>query len=118
RGNHSRDCVDCMQAVKGSEFLYECVECAACNNSNFLYFCESCSNSNFLWNCKNCLDCFMCSNLRNKQYCFKNEQLTKEDYQNKIAEYNLSSFKGLEKAKTDFEDFNKKSIRKYLNITN
>jgi len=118
RGNKSRDCVDCMQAVKKSEFLYECVECATCNKGNFLYFSENCSNSNFLWNCKNCLDCFMCSNLRNKQYCFKNQELSREEYQKKIAEYYLGSFKNLEKAKEEFENFNQTAIRKYLNIAN
>ncbi|KKT00987.1 MAG: hypothetical protein UW07_C0014G0016 [Candidatus Nomurabacteria bacterium GW2011_GWF2_43_8] len=118
RGNHSRDCVDCTQAVKKSEFLYECIECATCSNGSFLYFCENCSSSNFLWNCKNCLDCFMCSNLRNGQYCFKNQKFTKEEYLQKVAEYQLNSFKDLEKTKKEFEEFNKKSIRKYLNITN
>ena len=118
RGNHSRDCVDCMQVVKESEFLYDCVECITCNHGRFLYFSENCSSSSFLWNCKNCLDCFMCTNLRNKQYCFKNEQLTREEYQKKITEYDLSSFETLEKAKQEFEDFNKTTIRQNLNITN
>lgn len=118
RGNKSRDCVDCMQVIETSEFLYECVECITCNNSIYLYFCENCSASSFLWNCKNCLDCFMCSNLRNKQYCFKNQQLSKDEYHNKISGYHIESFSEKEKAIQEFEDFNKKNIRKYLNIVN
>ncbi len=118
RANYSRDCTDCMQVFRQSEFLYECVECIQCNKSSYLYFCESCSGSSMLWNCKNCLDCFMCSNLRNKQYCFKNKQLEKEEYKKKIAEYNLGSFIEKEKALREFEDFNKKNIRKCLNIIN
>jgi predicted small metal-binding protein len=118
RGNVSRDCVDCMQVVKGSEFLYECIECIACNNSSYLYFSENCSRSSMLWNCKNCLDCFMCSNLRNKQYCFKNIQLSREEYMKKIAEFSLSSFSKKEEALREFADFNNQNIKKYLNITN
>jgi hypothetical protein len=118
RGNSSRDCVDCMQVIKGSEFLYECVECIGCSNSSYLYFSENCANSSMLWNCKNCLDCFMSSNLRNKQYCFKNEQLTKEEYKKKVEAFSLSSFESKEKVLREFEDFNKTTIRKYLNIVN
>ena len=118
RGNHSRDSLDCFQIVKQSEFLYDCVECVTCSKGAFLYFCENCSNSMFLWNCKNCLDCFMCSNLRGKQYHYKNQQLTKEEYKKKIAEYKLNSYKDLEMAKKEFEDFNKTTIRKYLTINN
>ena len=49
----------------------------------------------------------MCSNLRGKQYHYKNQQLTKEEYKKKIAEYKLNSYKDLEMAKKEFEDFNK-----------
>jgi hypothetical protein len=118
RGNHSRDCLDCFQVIKQSEFLYDCVECATCNKGAFLYFSENCSNSKFLWNCRNCLDCFMCSNLRNKQYCYKNQQLSKEEYKQRISDYDLYSYKKLEDAKQEFELFNKSTIRKYLNINN
>jgi len=118
RGNSSKDCVDCMQVIKSSEFLYECIECIGCNNSSYLYFSENCSSSSFLWNCKNCLDCFMSSNLRGKQYYFKNQKLSKEEYQERIAEFYLGSHLAKEKAKKEFESFNKKTIRKYLNIIN
>jgi len=118
RGNTSRDCIDCMQIIKDSEFLYECVECITCNQSSFLYFSENCSSSSFLWNCKNCLDCFMCNNLHNKQYHFKNQKLSKEEYQKTISEYYLGSYLNKEKAIKEFEEFNKKNIRKYLNIVN
>lgn len=118
RGNSSRDCMDSMQIVKASEFLYECIECIGCSHSSYLYFSENCSSSSMLWNCKNCLDCFMCSNLRNKQYCFKNKQLTKEEYKKIIAEFPPGSFKAKEKALQEFENFNKTTIKKYLNIAN
>ncbi len=118
RGNKSRDCMDCTQVVKGSEMLYECVECISSNNSKYIYFSENCSGSSFLWNCKNCVDCFMSSNLRNKQYVYKNQQMTREEYANKISEYDFGSHAGLESAKKEFEEFNKTAIRKNLNILN
>jgi hypothetical protein len=118
RGNNSRDCLDCFQVIKQSEFLYDCVECSTCTKGAFLYFSENCSNSNFLWNCKNCLDCFMCSNMRNKQYCYKNQQLSKEEYKQKITEYKLNSYNNLKNAQKEFDDFNRTTIRKYLNINN
>lgn len=118
RGNSSRDCADCMQVIKGSEFLYECIECIGCSHSSYLYFSENCSNSSMLWNCKNSLDCFMSSNLRNKQYVFKNIQLSKEEYNQKIAEYNSGSFKAKKEALEEFIKINQASIKKNLNIMN
>ena len=118
RGNKSRSCVDCYQVFKGSDLLYECVECICCNNSSYLYFCENCASSSFLYNCKNCLDCFMSSNLRNKQYFFKNQQLSKEEYEKRVSRFYLGSYIIKGKAIKEFEDLNKKTIRKYLNINN
>ncbi len=118
RGNYSKDCVDCYQVFKSSEFLYECIECISCSHSTYLYFSENCSNSSMLWNCKNCLDCFMCSNLRNKQYCFKNQQLSRDEYKKKIEEFNSGSFKEKEKALEEFEKLNQTSIKRNLNIIN
>jgi len=50
----------------------------------------------------------MCINLRNKKYCFKNNQLTKEEYLEKIKEYNLNSYSGYIKAEKDVKEFWKK----------
>ncbi len=118
RGNKSKNCLDCMQVVKSSDLLYESIECINCSNSSYLYFCENCSNSNFLSNCKNCLDCFMSCNLKNKQYFFKNQQLSKDEYKKAVAEYYLGSNYIKEKAVKEFDDINKNSIKKYLNIIN
>ncbi len=118
RANASRDCVDCMQVFKSSEFLYECVECITCTNSNYLYFSENCANSSMLWNCKNCVDCFMCSNLRNKQYCIKNVEVGREEYNKKMAEYNSASFIEKENKLREFEFLHVGAIRKNLNIIN
>jgi hypothetical protein len=50
------------------------------------------------------LPLFFCFNLRNKKYCFGNEQLTKEEFENKRKEWDLSSFENYQKAKKFFAE--------------
>lgn len=64
-----------------------------------------CISSAFLYDCENCQDCFMCMNLKNKKYCFKNEQFSKEEYLEKIKEYDLGSYQGYQKAKQEALEF-------------
>lgn len=117
RGNHSNDCVDCIQVVD-SELLYGCVECVKCNGCNFCNFCGDCSSSSFLIDCRGCNNCFLSSNLRNKQYYFKNQSFSKDEYEKKIAEYNLGTYAGVSKAIADFDDIKLQAIYKNLNIVN
>jgi hypothetical protein len=116
RGNKSKDCYDCFQAVEASEFLYECVNVSNSSNSQFLHSCEKCSDSSFLYNCVGCVDCFMCTDQRGKQCCYKNEQYSREDYKKIVDSYNLSTHAGQQRALTEFEDFLKKFPRKNLTI--
>lgn len=91
RGNRSHDCTDCRQVLENSQFLYECVECLTCYDSQFLEFCERCNQSSYLSHCRNCSDCFLCAGLNQKQYCFLNQQLKKEEYEAKLASFDLGS---------------------------
>jgi len=116
RVNKSSDCIDCFQAVEGSEFLYECVNATNSSNSQYLHSCEKCSDSAFLYNCTACVDCFMCTDLRNKNYCYKNKQYGREEYMKILASYNLSTHAGQQKALKEFEDMLKNYPRKNLNI--
>jgi hypothetical protein len=54
----------------------------------------------FLKDCKNAQYCFGSSNLRNKKYVFFNEQLTKEEYEKRMAEIDLGSYKTYQEMKT------------------
>jgi len=57
------------------------------------------------------------SNLRNQQYYFNNQKLSKEKYFEKLREFNLETFSGIEKAKKEFDLLIKeKSIHKYASI--
>jgi hypothetical protein len=116
RINKSSYCNDCFQAVEGSEFLFECVDCTTCSNSSYLHLCEKCSDSAFLYNCAGCVDCFMCTDLRNKNYCYKNQQYTREEYKKIVEGYNLSSYAGQQKALKEFEEYIRQFPRKNLNI--
>jgi len=55
----------------------------------------------FLQNCRNCQNCFGSANLKNKKFVFFNKQLTKNEYETRIADYDLGSHAGYQKAKAD-----------------
>jgi len=73
----SRECFRCNRASK-------CHKCFACLE------CFDCINCNFLFDSRNCEDCFGGANLRNSKYVFFGEQLSKEEYQKRITEIDLS----------------------------
>lgn len=119
---NSKFLVDCYWVSK-SEWNYETIDCVSCSKLLYSRYCEGCYGSAFLFNCRNCHDCFGCVNLSNKSYCIFNEQYSKEEYQNKIKEFNLSSWSELKKIKSDFNTFSLgfprrfAKIRKSLDVT-
>jgi hypothetical protein len=60
----------------------------------------------------------MCWNLRNKEYYFMNEKYSKEEYEKKIAQYDLGLLEGQKKAKKDFDDLRERFIAKALHAIN
>ncbi|MFH1162289.1 MAG: hypothetical protein V1696_03380 [Candidatus Jorgensenbacteria bacterium] len=76
--------------TRDSELCYELNECNRCARSKYLFLCSECLDSAFLYNCRGCSHCFLSSNLRNKRYIFMNEQLTKEMYEQRMSEIDLS----------------------------
>ena len=107
--NGSKECQDCYATIK-SEKCYECTDSTNCYELAFSRDCTNCRNSWFLQNCVNCSNCFGCVNLRNKQYCIFNEQYSKEEYEKKIAGFNLHSAKSVETVRAQFAEFKKKFI--------
>ncbi len=101
-----------------SELLYECVNCSRGYNLKFSEDSENCFDSAFLYDCKSCRNCFMCWNLRNKEYYFKNEKLSKEEYEKKVAEYDLSLLENQKKAKNEFENSRKNFIARGIHKVN
>ncbi|MBP7804952.1 MAG: hypothetical protein KA052_01865 [Candidatus Pacebacteria bacterium] len=87
--------------------LDNCYECTYTFNSYNLSFsrnCRDCLDSAFLYDCRNCLNCTMCWNLRGKQYCIENVQYTKEEYYEKLKDFDMSSHANLEKLKERFNE--------------
>ncbi len=106
-----KDCANCFFCIE-SELLCECTNVSKGYNLKFCENCEDCSDSAFLYDCKGCRNCFMCSNLRNKLYHFKNKKFSKEEYEKKIAQYDLSMTEGQKRAKREFEASRDKFIVK------
>jgi len=112
---NSRECIDCY-IVSKSEWGYELVDCISCSKLLYSQYCENCYDSFFLFNCRNCHDCFGCINLNNQQYCIFNEQYTKEEYFEKLKEFNIGSYKKIKNIYEEFKKFNLKFPRCFAKI--
>ncbi|MFA6515219.1 MAG: hypothetical protein WCT42_03060 [Candidatus Paceibacterota bacterium] len=104
--------------ITNSELLYENIGANKNYNSQYSYWSSNCINCNFILDCNNCQDCFGCVNLQNKRYYIKNVQYKKEEYEEKIKEFNMGSFKFIEKTFKEFWQFSLKFPRRYANIIN
>ncbi len=98
------NCMDCFD-VFNCKYCYECVDCWDSYNCKFCELCRNCSDCNFCYDCIGSSDCFGSVGLRNAKYCFFNEKLTKQQYDEKLKNYDLSSYQTLNKAKKDFKEF-------------
>jgi len=85
-----RDCFDCS-------FCFKCEQCLGCTDCNESYGCinstlsTNCSDSQYLYDCRGCTRCFGCVGLRKRTNCLFNEQLSKEEYDKRIAEFDLQN---------------------------
>ena len=116
RVSNDKDSMDLYVAHKSS-LCYENVSSKENYKTFFSVNSFSCSNSSFLYDCRNCSSCFGCANLRNKQFYIFNKPYSKEEYQNKLKEFDLGSFSNLLKFKDIFRNLYLKSLHKYANIS-
>jgi len=112
--NKSKDCIDCYR-IRKCELCCECIDCFNCYNSYYLQNSENCADSYFLRNCVGCKNCIGCINLHNKQYYISNKQATKKEYES--FKEKLKSYKNLQSAFADFQKFQLKFPRKYIQGT-
>ncbi len=101
-------CFDCKNSVDitycyNTDFSYDCLYCFKCYKLQYAFNCRDCIESIFLYDCRNVQNCFMCWNLRNKQYCIRNKQYTKEEYFEKIKEFDTRSFQGITALREQFK---------------
>ncbi len=79
------------------ELCYECIDCHKCYGLKYCQDCVNCHSSSFLRDCVGCKNCFLCVGLREKEYCFENKQLTCGEYEEKMKEFDLGSYKQCKK---------------------
>ena len=113
----SKDCLDIFNGSK-LELCYDDIQCERSYRLFFSEKCEDCNDSMFLFDCRNCQNCFGCANLRNKNYCIWNKQYNRDEYLNKLKEFELGNFENPQKLKSQFWDFCRKVIHKYANLIN
>lgn len=80
------DCIDC-------DMCQGCKDCISCKTSWDCLRCYRCANCSDCWycvDCKFCNDCFMCSGSENLKYAILNVELTKEEYENKLKELDIT----------------------------
>jgi len=115
--NHCKLILDSYNIVD-SELNYETLGVFKNYNSQYSFWSLNCIDCNFILNCNNCQNCFGCVNLINKNYCILNKQYTKEEYEEKIKEFDTGSHSFVEKFKKEFWKFSLRFPRKYANIIN
>lgn len=112
----SRECMDCNY-VFSSELCYWCVRCRGCYRSAYSVECENSSDLFFCKNLINCSDCFGCVNVRNKKYCIFNQQYTEKEYTQKIQEFRLNTYSGVQEAWKQVLEFQMKFPVKFAHET-
>ena len=101
-----KKCKECVDAYNnfGCELCYECVDCHDCFNLKWSQDCVGCYDGYFLKDCVGCRNCFGSVGLRNQEYYYFNKKLSREDYNKKVENINLGSYKQVQenfsKAKT------------------
>ncbi len=110
-----KDSLDTYTLMK-SENCYEDVLCGSIYNTHFTYDSDECLDSMFLISCLGLNNCLGCVNLRHKKYCIFNEQYSKEEYEEKLKQYDFGSYSGLTKFKEEYNNFLKTQFRRYAFI--
>ena len=110
-----KQCVDCA-FLHESELCYECVDCRKCFKCMFSEQCQDSTDLLFCYNLRNSNNCIFSTNGRNISNSILNVKYTKEEFEKKKAEI-LKDYESIEKAKKEFEEIKKKTIRKFATQT-
>ncbi len=86
-----KDSFDLLDS-RGVEQTYDSVEVDDSSRVFFSFDCEQCNDVWYSKDLGGCSNCFGCTNLRNKSYYIFNTPYTKEDYFEKLKEFNLGSY--------------------------
>ena len=112
----SKNIIDSYAVFKIDNSSYN-IDCEGNYNTHYAVQSNNCIDSYFIYDCVNCKNCFLSSNLRNQKYFFNNQKLSEKKYFEKLEEYKLQTYSGIEKAKKEFDAFViNNSIHKYAFI--
>ncbi|MES2930940.1 MAG: hypothetical protein V4665_04120 [Patescibacteria group bacterium] len=100
----SKQCFDTINC-KSCELCYYSINITNCYRVLFSRNCTACVDVSFSQDCVGCTDCFGCTNLRNKTYHIFNQPYSKEEYHEKLKEFDLGSWKGINDARRLAEAF-------------
>ena len=104
--------------ITNSELIYEGMGVDRNYNSKYAYWSSNCINCDFILDCNNCQDCFGCVNLQNKRYCIWNKQYLQNEYEKKIVDFNIGSYKSVEEVSKSFRIFSLNYPRRCAKIIN
>ena len=113
--NHGQNLVDCSSVNIHCELVYESISCQRLYNCKFMQNSVNCHDCAFGFDLKGCGDCTCCIGLRQKEFHIFNKPYSKEDYFEKLKEFDTGSYENLEKTKKEFYKFIEKHPRKNLN---
>jgi len=113
----SKNCYDCLYVYR-CERCYECVDCVQSYELLYSRGCDNCTNSTLLIHCSGCKDCFGCVGLKNKQYHLFNQSMTREDYEQKMQEFNRGSHAMLALARKKLAELTKLEIVRHYHGVN
>lgn len=112
KATNMKDSFDSHEVID-DELCYECVMVYKSYKTSYSLDCESCVDVWFSKGLRGCTNCFGCVNLKGKSYYFFNEPLSKQEYEKRLSELNLRSYKSIIKLRTKVLDFWQKFPVKY-----
>ncbi len=110
---HSTECIDTTM-METTQIAYESVNCVKSYQIYYSADCESSHDVYFSKNLAGCSNCFGCVNLRGQQYNIFNQKYSREDYLEKLKEFNLGSYESVEELKKQALDFWQQAPNKYM----
>ena len=114
---NSQDSVDNYWIFKCNN-IYEGIICYNSSNCFYVHKIENCNNCYFWYDLKWCFDCFWCAWLRNKKYHIFNKEYSREEYEKKVKEFDISNYKNIGKIRKKFREIELKTPHKDLSIVN
>lgn len=109
----SRNCMD-SHMTNTCELSYGNVNTINCYKTFFSVDSESCQELILSRDCVGCNSCIASCGLRNKSYCIFNIEYSKEEYQKKLSEFNLSSYDNFQTLKNKAYDHWLKYPQKFM----